>query len=46
MFENFKKFKALVEKESGLMIKAMRSNREGEFTSNIFQNYCEDYGIR
>ena len=46
VFENFKKFKALVEKESGLMIKAMRSNRGGEFTSNRFQKYCEDYGIR
>ena len=46
MFENFKKFKALVEKESGLMIKAMRSDHGGEFTSNIFQKYYEDHGIR
>ena len=46
VFENFKKFKALVEKESGLVIKAMRSDRRGEFISNIFQNYCEDHGIR
>ena len=46
VFENFKKFKAFVEKESGLVIKAMRSDRGGEFTSNIFQKYCEDHGIR
>ena len=46
MFENFKKFKALVEKESGLMIKAMRSDHGGEFTSNRFKKYCEDHGIR
>ena len=46
MFENFKKFKGLVEKESGLMIKAMRSDHEGEFTSNGFKKYCEDHGIR
>ena len=29
VFENFKKFKALVEKESGLVIKAMRTYRGG-----------------
>ena len=46
VFENFKKFKALVEKESGLSIKAMRSDRGGEFTSNKFNKYCEDHGIR
>ena len=46
MFENFNKFKSFVEKESGLVIKAMRSDRGGEFTSNTFQKYCEDYGIR
>ena len=46
VFENFKKFKALVEKESGLPIKAMRSDRGGEFTSNEFNKYCEDHGIR
>ena len=46
MFENFKKFKALVEKESGLKIKAIRSNCGGEFTPNEFQKYCEDHGIQ
>ena len=46
VFENFKKFKALVEKECGLMIKAMRSYHGGEFTSNKFQKYCEGHGIR
>ena len=46
VFENFKKFKALVQNESGLMIKAMRSDHGGEFASNRFQKYCEDHGIR
>ena len=46
VFENFKKFKALVEKESGLKIKAIRSNCGGEFTPNEFQKYCEDHGIQ
>lgn len=45
MFENFKKFKAHVEKENGISIKAMRSNRAGEFTSNEFHKYCEYHGI-
>ena len=33
VFEVFKKFKAAVENESGQKIKAMRSDRGGEFTS-------------
>ena len=36
VFGVFKKFKAIVEKESGHKIKAMRSDRGGEFTSNEF----------
>ena len=35
----------LIEKESGLVIKAMGSDRGGEFTSNEFQKYCQDNGI-
>ncbi|KAK2456950.1 putative mitochondrial protein [Trifolium repens] len=46
VFKNFKKFKAQVEKESGLVIKAIRSDRGGEFTSNEFLKYCYDNGIR
>ena len=40
-FSAFKKFKAAVEKESGYKIKAMRSDRGGEFTSSEFQEFCE-----
>ncbi|CAB75469.1 copia-type reverse transcriptase-like protein [Arabidopsis thaliana] len=46
VFEIFKKFKAHVEKESGLVIKTMRSDSGGEFTSKEFLKYCEDNGIR
>lgn len=46
VFEKFKIFKALVENKIGLEIKAMRSDRGGEFTSNEFQKYCEDHGIQ
>ncbi|KAM1514900.1 hypothetical protein ACFX10_014058 [Malus domestica] len=45
VFGAFKKFKAAVEKESGCKIKAMRSDRRGEFTSKEFQEFCEANGI-
>ncbi|GJX67573.1 retrovirus-related pol polyprotein from transposon TNT 1-94 [Tanacetum coccineum] len=45
-FEVFKKFKAMVEKEKGLKIKSMRSDRGGEFLSKEFNKFCEDNGIR
>lgn len=46
VFNVFKKFKAAVEKESGRVIKAMRTDRGGEFTSKEFQEFCEENGIR
>ncbi|PWA61635.1 hypothetical protein CTI12_AA371330 [Artemisia annua] len=45
-FEAFKIFKAMVEKEKGLKIKSMRSDRGGEFLSKEFNKFCEDNGIR
>ncbi|CAN1222821.1 Retrovirus-related Pol polyprotein from transposon TNT 1-94 [Linum grandiflorum] len=45
-FEAFKKFKALVEKESGRYIKALRSDRGGEYMSDNFRRFCEEHGIR
>nr|GEV46704.1 retrovirus-related Pol polyprotein from transposon TNT 1-94 [Tanacetum cinerariifolium] len=45
-FEAFKKFKPIVEKEKGLKIKSMRSDRGGEFLSKEFKIFCEDNGIR
>lgn len=43
-FDYFKKFKVLVENESGYSIKVLRTDRGGEFTSNAFNSYCEMYG--
>ncbi|KAK2986104.1 hypothetical protein RJ640_024603 [Escallonia rubra] len=46
VFSTFKRFKALVEKHSGYQIKAMRSDRGGEFISKEFKALCEQNGIR
>ncbi|KAK2989292.1 hypothetical protein RJ640_027329 [Escallonia rubra] len=46
VFSTFKRFKALVEKQNGYQIKAMRSDRGGEFISKEFNAFCEENGIR
>nr|KYP35823.1 Retrovirus-related Pol polyprotein from transposon TNT 1-94 [Cajanus cajan] len=46
VFETFKKFKVMVEKETSKFIKAVRSDRGGEFTSVEFNKYCEEHGIK
>ncbi|GLU18737.1 hypothetical protein SLE2022_350210 [Rubroshorea leprosula] len=42
----FQNFKALVEKESGFKIQALRSDRGGEFTFKEFQEFCAANGVR
>ncbi|KAK2402146.1 putative mitochondrial protein [Trifolium repens] len=44
-FDVFKKFKALVEKQSGKSIKVLRTDGGGEYTSTEFENYCKEKGI-
>lgn len=44
-FEAFKKFRALVEKNSKNTIKVFRTDRGGEFSSKQFMTYCENEGI-
>ena len=46
VFGAFQKFKTLVEKESGYYIKALRTDRGGEFTSREFETFCDTNGIR
>ena len=44
--EKFMEFKATVEKETGKCIKALRSDRGGEYTSDAFTSYLKEHGIR
>ena len=46
VFFIFKKFKKFVEKQSGYCIKTLRSDRGKEYTSNVFQEFCEDEGVK
>ena len=45
-FYTFKRFKNLVEKETGVYLSGLRTDRGGEFTSNEFNNFCNEHGIR
>lgn len=45
VFEIFKEFKTLVERQSGCYIKVLRSDQGGEFTSDLFENFCKEHGI-
>jgi len=44
-FDVFKIFKNRVEKETGLYIKGLRTNRGGKFTSHKFNVFCGEHGI-
>nr|GEY43575.1 copia-type polyprotein [Tanacetum cinerariifolium] len=37
---------SLVEKQSGSVVKILRSDRGGEFTSTEFQTFCDEHGIK
>ncbi|GJT03883.1 retrovirus-related pol polyprotein from transposon TNT 1-94 [Tanacetum coccineum] len=45
-FYYFKCFKKLVEKETGLPIKCLRTDRGGEFNSDEFKEMCRENGIQ
>jgi transposase InsO family protein len=45
VFNIFKKFKAMVELQSGYQIKKIRSDRGGEYTSLEFNAFCEELGL-
>lgn len=41
----FKQFKTMIELHKDLKIKAIRSDRGGEYISNAFQEFCDEHGI-
>eukprot|EP00253_Pinus_taeda_P011591 PITA_11591 len=45
-YSKFCEFKALVEKESGNKVKALRSDNGGEYISDEFKYFCKAEGIR
>ena len=45
-FQMFKWYLARVEKETGKILKYLRSDRGGEFTSNEFEMFCNDKRIK
>ena len=45
VFDTFKKWKALVENETGKRLKCLRSDNGGEYCSKEFDDYCSYHGI-
>jgi hypothetical protein len=45
VFQVFKKFKALVEAQSGCKIQVLRSDNGKEYTSKMFDQFCEENGV-
>ena len=45
-FEKFKVFKALTENQTGKRLKAVRSDRGGEFSSGNFKELCDKNQIK
>ena len=45
-FIKFKRFKVMIEQETGSSIKTFRSDRGGEFNSQEFQEFCSESGIK
>ena len=45
-FSKFKIFKALTENQTGRKVKAIRSDRGGEFSLKQFKEFCDEHGIK
>ncbi|WVZ00646.1 hypothetical protein V8G54_026715 [Vigna mungo] len=46
VFEAFKIWKAMIENETGLKIKKLRSDNGGEYEDTRFKKFCYEHGIR
>ena len=46
VFQHFKDFKAMVEKQTELQINTLRLDGGGEYFSNEFSNFLQKHGIR
>ena len=46
VFSTFKVFKARVELEAEKKIKCLRIDNGGEYTSDEFENFCKEEGIK
>ena len=46
VFEYFKEFRMMVEKQTGKCIKFLRSDNGGEYVSGAFKKYCKENGIQ
>lgn len=46
VFEAFKRWKAMVENETGLKIKKLRTDNGGEYEDTKFKKFCYEHGIR
>ena len=45
VFEIFKRFKILVKNQSEKKIKVLRIDGGGEYTSKMFEDFCEEHGV-
>ncbi|KAL2237238.1 UNVERIFIED_CONTAM: Retrovirus-related Pol polyprotein from transposon TNT 1-94 [Sesamum indicum] len=45
-FDTFRRWRALVENETGLQVKCLKLDNGGEYNSEGIKNYCADHGIR
>ena len=45
IFSVFKKFKAMVETQSGCKLKTLRYDNGKEYTSNEFEQFCANMGV-
>jgi transposase InsO family protein len=45
-FDEFKEYKALIEKKTGKHIRILRANNGGEFESLQFEDFCNSAGIK